>query len=451
MGATETALAKLTAEYPVEAIPSDVLHHAVRCVINFLGVAIYASKDPSFAIMTGLLKEEGAREAATVVGTGLRTSPQNAALANGYLGHFEDYDDSHEGSGIHPTSPILPAALAVGEDLGVSGLDVLAAFVLGVEVACRVGKVVQSHGREVTPWWHITETCGVFGAVAAAGRLLGLDADRMVHAFGIAGTQASGLRELSGSMCKPLHAGKAAQNGLFAAAAAGRGFTATDGIFEAPRGFLAVMASGYDLAEVTRGLGETWELPKNGLKAYSCGIVNHGLIDACLALRTREGVRPESVERIDARIPRLSASLIRRRHPLSGLDGKFCYPHSMAVALVDGRAYPAQYTDERVKDPVIAGLRDRIEIAAEPSLGGHTAVRVTLTLKDGRSYTEQVAHATGTPENPMSDARVEEKFRVLAGEVLPAGHLDRALDLLWRFDEVSDVRQVFPWLQRPPS
>ena len=393
MGATETALAKLTAEHPVEAIPSDVLHHAVRCVINFLGVAIYASKDPSFAIMTGLLKEEGAREAATVVGTGLRTSPQNAALANGYLGHFEDYDDSHEGSGIHPTSPILPAALAVGEDLGVSGLDVLAAFVLGVEVACRVGKVVQSHGREVTPWWHITETCGVFGAVAAAGRLLGLDADRMVHAFGIAGTQASGLRELSGSMCKPLHAGKAAQNGLFAAAAAGRGFTATDGIFEAPRGFLAVMASGYDLAEVTRGLGETWELPKNGLKAYSCGIVNHGLIDACLALRTREGVRPESVERIDARIPRLSASLIRRRHPLSGLDGKFCY-HSMAVALVDGRAYPAQYTDERVKNPVIAGLRDRIEIAAEPSLGGpHRG--------PGHPYPQRrpVLHGTGGPRH----------------------------------------------------
>ena len=105
MGATETALAKLTAEHPAEAIPSDVLHHAVRCVINFLGVAIYASKDPSFGIMTGLIKEEGAREAATVVGTGLRTSPQNAALANGYLGHFEDYDDSHDGSGIHPTSP----------------------------------------------------------------------------------------------------------------------------------------------------------------------------------------------------------------------------------------------------------------------------------------------------------------------------------------------------------
>src|SRR4030095_2035116 len=118
MGATETALAKLTSEHPVEMIPVDVIHHAVRCVINFLGVAIYAAKDPSFAIMTGLIEEERAREAATGVGSTLRTSPQNAALANGYLGHFEDYDDSHEGSGIHPASPILPAALAIGEDRG---------------------------------------------------------------------------------------------------------------------------------------------------------------------------------------------------------------------------------------------------------------------------------------------------------------------------------------------
>ncbi len=446
MGATETGLAQFVAEYPAADIPPEILHLAKRCLMNFLGVALYASQDPSLEIFLDLFKAEGSGQAATILGRGVRTTAQNAALANGYLGHLEDFDDSHTPSGIHPASPIFPAPLAVSELRAVSGLHLLAACVIGIEVACRVGNVIHEHRREVTDYWHITNTCGVLGAASGAGRLLRLPSEQMVHAFGIAGTQASGLRELSGSMCKPLHAGKAAQNGLCAAMLAQRGFTATDSVFEGPRGLIGVMASGYDLTEATRDLGRRWELPNNGFKPYACGIVNHGLIDAMLALRQREGVKPEAIQRVDVSLPRLAPSLSRRRHPHTGLDGKFCYWHAAAVALADGAALPAQFTDARVKDRVVAALRDKIELHVDPSLKSHTAAVATLTITDGRTYTERVDYATGTPENPMTDQQVEGKFRALAGEVLPREQVDRAAEMLWQFDKVSDARNVIPLL-----
>jgi len=184
----------------------------------------------------------------------------------------------------------------------------------------------------------------------------------------------------------------------------------------------------------------------NGFKPYSCGIVTHGLIDAMLALRQKDGVTPEAVERIDATVPRLAPSLSRRRHPQTGLDGKFSYYHAMAVGLVDGAVLPAQFSDHRAMDPVVGALRDRIELSVDPSLPSHTACTVVLRLKDGRSYTERVDYATGTPERPMTDEQVEAKFRSLAGEVLPREQMDRAVQTLWELDRVPEAADLMPLL-----
>jgi 2-methylcitrate dehydratase PrpD len=443
-GTNRNALAKFVLDFPTQDVPADVMHLAKRCLMNYSGVALLANLDPAIDILLDVLRAEGCAPAATVIGKGFKTSVQNAALANGFLGHFEDYDDTHT-TVIHPSAPILPGALALSEQRTVSGKDFLAAFAVGVEVACRIGLVLVQHFREGAAHWHITNTCGVLGAASTVGRLLKLNQGQMVYAFAIAGTQASGLREVFGSMCKPFHAGKAAQNGTLAALLAQRGFTGTDGIFEGARGLVGVMASGHDISEARKDLGKHWELAQNGLKPFACGQANHGFIDAALALRKQPGVRAETIKHIQGSVEQFAPALVRRRHPRSGLESKFCYYHSVAAALIDGQALPAQFTDERAADPAVESLRNRIDFNEDPSLP-RRAVRVTLELTDGRSYTERVDHPTGTPGNPMSDTMVQEKFHGLASAVLGVEKANKAQSALWSVDVMPDVSQLIPLL-----
>ena len=443
MGATET-LARFILNTPAEAIPAPILHEGKRCIINYMAVALYASADPSMAILTGLFEEEGGAAIASLIGAGTRTNLQNAALANGYLAHLEDYDDTHFPTVIHPSAPTIPAAFAVAEREGATGLDVLAATVLGIEACCRVGLSV--YPNHYNAGWHITGTCGVFGAVGAAGRLLGLDESQMIQALGIAGTQAAGVREVFGSMSKPFHAGRSAQSGVLAGLLARRGFTSTREILEGRRGFAAVLSTASDMEQITDALGERWELPNNGLKPYSCGVVSHPLIDAMITLRNTHGVAADDVESVSARVHPLVLELMDRPNPRVGLEGKFSHQHSMAVGLIDGGAFPEQYTDERVLDPAVAALRDKIRATVDASVA-EDAAEVTVTLRDGRSITESVAHATGAPENPMTDAQLEHKFRTLAHRVLSQSQADELLAALWALDTADDVTGVMALTQ----
>ena len=443
MGATET-LARFILNTPAEAIPAPILHEGKRCIINYMAVALYASADPSMAILTGLFEEEGGAAIASLIGAGTRTNLQNAALANGYLAHLEDYDDTHFPTVIHPSAPTIPAAFAVAEREGATGLAVLAATVIGIEACCRVGLSVYPNHYDAG--WHITGTCGVFGAAGAAGRLLGLDESQMTQALGIAGTQAAGVREVFGSMSKPFHAGRSAQSGVLAGLLARRGFTSTREILEGRRGFAAVLSTASDMAQITDALGERWELPNNGLKPYSCGVVSHPLIDAMITLRNSHGVAADDVESVSARVHPLVLELMDRPNPRVGLEGKFSHQHSMAVGLIDGGAFPEQYTDERVLDPAVAALRDKIRATVDASVA-EDAAEVTVTLRDGRTITESVAHATGAPENPMTDAQLEQKFRTLAHRVLSQSQADELLAALWALDTADDVTGVMALTQ----
>ena len=318
-------------------------------------------------------------------------------------------------------------------------MDVLTATVLGVEACCRVGLSVHPHHYDAG--WHITGTCGVFGSAAAAGRLLGLDASQMTQAFGIAGTQAAGVREVFGSMSKPFHAGRSAQSGVLAGLLARRGFTSSKEILEGRRGFAAVLSTQSDMEQITDGLGERWELPNNGLKPYSCGVVSHPLIDAMIAFRNVHGVSPEDVESVSARVHPLVLELMDRPRPRVGLEGKFSHQHSMAVGLADGGAFPAQYTDERVNDPAIAALREVIRATVDPAMH-EDATEVTVTLRDGRAITERVEHATGSPQNPMTDEQLSAKFRTLAARVLPPDRANALLSRLWALESEDNVTGV---------
>ncbi len=298
MGATED-VARFVVSWPTDKIPDDIMHFGNRCLVNYFSVALLASRDSSLDILLEHFREEGGNPRATVIGRGGKTTLGNAALANGYLGHLEDYDDTHipldYRDNIHPSSPIFPAPIAAAESLGASGRDVLAAGVLGIEIALRLGLVIGGAPRDGTAAWHITSTCGVIGAAAAAGRILQLTPEQMTYALGIAATQASGLGEVFGSMCKPFHAGRAAQSGLLAAQLAKRGFTSSNRTLEGQRGFIPAMADGYDLGLLVDRLGQDWEIPRVGLKPYACGAGNHALIDAMISVRQKDGVTLDNV------------------------------------------------------------------------------------------------------------------------------------------------------------
>jgi len=440
VGATSD-IATFAVKTNFEDLPGDVVHEAKRDIINVLGVSLYTSRDPSLQYLLSMFNEEGSRPRATIWGANARTGLGNAALANGYLANLEEFDDTHFPTVAHPTAPTLPAALAIGEDRGASGRDVITAVALGIETVLRTS-------LSVHPWhynlgWLITGTMGVFGGAIAAAKMLRLDVAGTVGAMGVAGTQAAGVREAFGTMTKPMHAGRAAQAGVISALLAQKGFTASKTILEGHRGVMEVMSTEHDLSRLTDGLGERWEIFNNGLKPYSCGAVSHPAIDAAIALRGSAGFDPAAVEGIEADVHVLVPELMGRMEPDVGLAGKFSCAHCIAVGLVDGAAYPAQFSDAKVVDPLLTDLRRKVKFNVIEGIG-EDQVELRVTMKDGSVLTKRVEHASGSPKNPLSDQHLDEKFMTLAATTLGEGDARDLLKQLWQLEAVSNVSGLVP-------
>jgi 2-methylcitrate dehydratase PrpD len=320
-----------------------------------------------------------------------------------------------------------------------TGAALLHAFILGVEVECRIGNAVFPAHYDVG--WHITGTAGVFGAAAAAGKVLGLDTRQMTWALGIAGTQSSGFREMFGTMCKSFHPGRAAQSGLLAAHLAEQNFTSSDRVLEAERGFGFVMSTHRDFSEVTKALGEHFEISLNTYKPFACGIVIHPAIDGAVQLRDSYDLTAEMIESVNLRVAPLVLELTGKRSPRVGLEGKFSVYHSVAVALIRGAAGEAEYADDVVADPKVIELRDRVEAVADRSIRDDEAY-VSITLKDRRVLEKHVEHALGSIERPMSDEDLEEKFLYLCDGVLSREQAQRALASFWSADSIKDAAEL---------
>ncbi len=421
-----------------EDIPPAVRHEAKRALLNWLGCALGACRHETIEAMLAALKPVAGEPQAAVLGRADRLDILHAALVNGVSSHVLDFDDTHARA-IHPSAPVLPALLAYGEWRNVSGAALLHAYVLGVEAEERIGLSVFPEHYDVG--WHITGTAGVFGSAAAMGKLLELDERRMTHALGIAATQSAGLREMFGTMCKSLHPGRAAQNGLMAALLARQNFTSSERAIEAPRGFGHVMSTKFDPSVITDKLGESYELAHNMYKPYACGLVVHAAIDGCIQLKREHTLQAEDVAAVHIRTSPLVPELTAIREPQTGLEGKFSIYHAAAVALAQGAAGEAQFSDAVVRDPVVSALRERVTIDAEAAIRKLEAY-VTITLKNGRSVERHVEHALGTVQRPMSDADLEDKFRALASGVLPAARIDELIALCWQLESLPDVGSI---------
>jgi 2-methylcitrate dehydratase PrpD len=435
MGATRE-LARFVAESRWDFIPETVRHEARRALLNWAGCALGGCRDESVDAALAALSDFSGPPQATLLGRGGRLDILNAAAINALSSNILDFDDTHLRTVIHPTVPVAAAALALAEHSRATGAQLVQAFVLGVEAECRVGNAVSPEHYDAG--WHITSTCGVFGAAAACAKLLGLDATKTAWAFGLAANTASGTTGAHGSMTKSWNMANAARNGLTAALLAAKGFTSTEQGLEGERGFARVFSRRHDPAELVRGLGESWELAQNAYKPYPCGIVSHPVIDACLVLRGDQRASPDAIERIELDVHPLVRTLMGNAAPKTGLEAKLSVQHCAAAALIRGEVGVREFTDACVNDSAVAALRSRVALAENPAMPKEAA-RVTVRLRNGSTLEKHVPHATGSLERPMTDEAIGRKFRALAEWGWPQCDTRAFIDLAWSLDKLADA------------
>src|SRR5215831_7753142 len=416
-----------------------VRKEASRTLLNWTACAVGGSRHEAIDMALSALAPFSGPAQATVLGRKERLDVMNAALVNGMSSHVFDFDDTHLRTIIHPAGPVASAILALAEYKPVSGRDFLHALTVGIETECRIGNSVYPAHYEAG--WHITGTTGVFGAAAAAGRLLGLTEQQMVWAIGIAAVQPVGLREMFGTMTKSFHPGRAAQNGLTAAFLASKNFTSSEQALEGRFGWDNTLSTQRNYAEITGNLGKVWEAALNTYKPFPCGIVMHPSIDACIQLRNQHNLKPDQIERIELRVHPLALELNGKKSPQTGADAKYSVYHGAAVAIIYGIAGEKQFSDQTVRDRAVIALRDRVTAAVDPSVREEQA-RVAVILKDGRRLDKFIENAVGSVNNPMTDAMLEAKFFDLADGVLPQTKARRLMDLCWSVETLTNAGDI---------
>lgn len=418
-------------------IPDTVRHAAKRALLNVFAVALAGCRAGPVEMALQSLAEFSERRQATIIGRSERMDSLSAAFLNAASANAFDFDDTHIPTVIHPTAPVAPALFALAERRPVSGAELLLAFILGVELACRIGRAI-SPGH-YTKGWHITATCGVFGAAAGAGTLLGLDERRMIWALGNAATQSCGLCECLGWPAKSIGVGNAARNGLWSALLAEKGFEGPPEPIAGVQGFLNAMAEPPDWAALTDGLGETWELAQNAIKPYPCGFVIHPFLDVVLDWRRQHP--DDAIERVVLRGNPLLSDRTDRPDISTGAESQVSVQHAVAAALVLGQAGLAQFTDGCARDPAVVAMRRRIAVVRDPAVAT-IAAQVELCTADGRTHRLSTPAARGSPANPMSDRDVEEKLRTVVGSWQPGYDVAPLIAAIWALDRSDDAARM---------
>lgn len=435
MSPTET-LAAYVVNDDGSTIPDDVWREAKRAVLNYLGCAIGGSIEPALEVAIETLAPFSGEPTASVLGRREPFDPLHAALLNGIVSHVHEYDDTTPKNYIHPSVPVASALFAYASANNVSGRDFLHAFILGFEVESRIGDAV--YPAHYDAGWHITATAGVFGAAAAVGKLLDLSTQQMVWAFGLAATQASGIREMFGSMAKSFQPGRAAQNGYTAALLGRADYTAGERALEGPRGFAAVTTGDYDLSKVSAGLGVDFSLRDNAYKPYACGLVIHPAIDGCSQLHRKHRPDPEAIAAVRLRVAPLVLDLCNKRDLRRALQSKYSIYHAAAIGLVRGKGGLQEFTGEAVADPALVRIRERTTATADDSVG-EDQVGIEVELAGGETLSLFVEQSLGNVHRPLSNEQLEEKFRDQAVLALPPSQVEGLIEQCRQLDSLPDA------------
>jgi 2-methylcitrate dehydratase PrpD len=449
MGTTES-LAQWIVATSYADIPAAAYEQAKKSILDFLGTAIQGSTTELGRMIADFTEEQGGTPQARVIGTKIRTAAASAAFANGALGHAEDFDDLG-GIGGHPAIVLTPPALALAEELHLSGREVLAAWVVGYEVGTRLSTNLHPD-RD----WHPTAIFGAMASAVVASKLLRLDVQKTRMALGIAGSQASGLRRNFGTMTKPFHPGHAARSGVVAAKLAAKGFTADPDIIEGRQGFADNFGGAKcNLPAVTKFLGDLYHLVSEGtrIKPWPCCGGNHQTLTGLLDLLRTHTISPDDVELIEHIGPNVPCTgALLRDEVQEGLEGKFCLRYNIAAAVIDGKVDLDTFTDKRADQGDIQAFMARVRLTRNPDVtlrrphiaDGNPEARLVVKMRDGRVHNTVLA-----PAMHLTGDAVVDKFRANAAYVFDRERIARPIQLVQRLEAVSDVGELMDAVTGP--
>src|SRR5579864_2299071 len=437
-------------------LPSEVLDLGKKSILDGLGLALAGSGSQLGQLTGRYLDSLGlSKNDATIIGSSKKAPVRFAAFANAVGIHADDYDDTQlavapdrvYGLLTHPTAPCLPAALAVAEARGLSGRDLMLSYHVGVEVECKIAEAISP--RHYEDGFHTTGTVGPFASAAAAAKLYGFDSERCARAFGIAASEGAGFRENFGTMTKPFHAGRAAESGLVAADLAALGWTASDEILEAPRGFFHAAGGGYDPAAIHGRLGNPWTFASPGvsIKPFPSGSLTHPGMTELLRLIRKHNIRPDQVESVAVGTNKNMPNALIHHHPTDSLQGKFSMEFCMAALLLYGKAGLTEFTAEVVRRPAVQAMIQRVHFGVHPEAeaAGYNKMTtiIDIKLKDGRTISGRADFGKGSPVDPMSFDDVAAKFQDCAAFAKwPKQKADRVVDMVRKLETVGNVRDL---------
>lgn len=416
--------------------PDGTDRHVLRAFINWLCCTIGGSRDESVSRMLAVIGVVAGAGQATVLGGNRKLDMAHAAFANGFASNVLDFDDMHVPTLIHPTGPVVAAALSVAEAQEDTGRALMDAILTGIEVELHIGRCLFPDHYD--RGWHITATAGVVGAAAAACALMRLNREQTARALAMAATQAGGLRAMLPNEGKNLNVGKAAQGGIMAALLARQGLSSAPAIFDEPFGFFSVFEPRADFRELLQDLGRQYLVSEISLKPYPCGVVIHPVIDACINISRRSGFDCGAIRSVDIHVHPRTAVLAEKPDPGSMITSRFSLHHAAALALTFGAADFETFERTDVADPGLVALRKRFVIHRSDDMTAAQA-KVIVAFDGGEKITEHVTKATGSPENPLSDEHLERKFVQLCGLVMAPAAAEALLAQCQVLHEVRDV------------
>ncbi len=447
-------VAEFIVDTPRDAAPAPVRRLGTRSILDGVGLALAGSVAESGRLVRRYLDGLSCPGQATVIGGARTVAPRFAAFANGVAIHADDYDDTQlatkpdrvYGLLTHPTAPVLPAVLADAEARGASGADVLDAYLVGTEVEMKVSEAIAP--RHYQDGFHSTGTIGAIGAAAALARLRRADVPTTARMLGIAASQSAGLRENFGTMTKPFHAGRAAENGMVAADLAVIGWTAAEDILEARRGFFQAAGGGYD-EDPIRALGHPWSFARPGvsIKPHPSGSLTHPGMGVMARLIAEHDLRPSEVRHVRVGTNRNMPNALIHHRPHTELEAKFSMEFCMAILLLERRAGLAQFTDEVVRRPDVRQLFERVDFGVHPEAEAAGYEKMTtivdVELADGRVVGGRADFGKGSPADPMSDAELEAKLIDCAAWArVGRADAEAIASAVWRIAELGDIREL---------
>ena len=442
------SLARFVAGLTFTELPPALVSTLKSALLDSLGCGLYGLGLPWAQAVNGLVSDQGGEKEATLWGTGFRGPAPQVALGLGVMIHSFDFDDYHNAK-VHAGAAVVPAAMVLGEREGIGGQDLLTALAVGYETMIRVSLATGPAASRLRGF-HLTGTTGPFGAAAAAGRVLRLDAGRTASALGLGGTQGAGLWAFTadGSASKRFHPGRAAQSGVLAALLAARGYAGPTQILEAEDGgFCRAMSDAPDLGRIVNGLGERWEALGNAIKPYACCGSLHSMVDAAIGLATEHDLQPDAIARVRALTCRVvDVQCGFPYEPLSVLQAQMSLRYTLAVALTDRKALAGQFAPTRIAHPALRALADRVEVVRDPEVERRYpeqfAGGVEVVLTDGRRLLRRVEEPSGSPAHPLAWSQVRRKFESLAGTTRRAPEVAEIAALVEGLEEVRDVRTL---------